>query len=169
MYSHRSHNGFTLLEAMLYIALSGTILVAASGVLILMLKTKGRQDAIINVTDEARFLQRTLIQHVQQSRGATFPNVGDVSSSMTLLFDDSDVDPENIFLDDHVLWIQQAGQPRVPLTSAFVSVSEFSVSRISSSSIVDHFYFSLTLTSEQMPYDLFIYTDSIDFTAAQRK
>ncbi len=76
--------GFTLIEVMLYIALTLTILMVVVSFFLAAIEAQGRQKKVLETDTEAAFLIKTIQTYLDQATAVTNPAAG--SSDTTLTF-----------------------------------------------------------------------------------
>jgi type II secretory pathway pseudopilin PulG len=87
--SSQRRRGFTLVELLLYVAVSSIILFVLSGFLLIMLQARVKNQTIAEVEQQGTMVMRQIAQTVQNATGIVSPSAGAVASSLTLDVTDS--------------------------------------------------------------------------------
>lgn len=120
------NKGITLIELIIYIALTSIMLLGISSFITFTLKSRIKSQVVSEIEQQGVFVLQTINQTIRNAEGINYPLQG--TSSNTLSLDDAQ---QTIFdVSNEVLRISQEGT-FINLTNSKISVSEFSVQNLS--------------------------------------
>ena len=81
---HHQRQGFTLLELLLFVSLSGILLGALSVFLVILLNARVKQHTIVEVEEQGVQIMELTTSRIRSSPSITSPAVGSTSTSRTV-------------------------------------------------------------------------------------
>jgi type II secretory pathway pseudopilin PulG len=139
--------GFTLLEAIIYIALIGFVLTSVTMFSYEFVTGQAKAAALEAVAREGRFANSRMAIEVRSAASIDVASstFGSHPGELTLETDDAGTDPTVFSVTDGTLYIQQGAGPQLALTSSAVNVTDFTVDNLSSGTKTKAVRISLTL------------------------
>jgi len=132
--SSRSQGGFTLLEVILWLAISATLLSAAVLLFVQIQSVFIKSQVVSEVEGQGIQAMQIVIQTIQDSVEVVTPTLGNDSASISLNLDNGSLDTTDISIDgDGSLQIIESGGTPIQLTNGRVIVSNLLFSNFSSS------------------------------------
>jgi len=127
--------GFTLLEMLIYLLITGLALTAAVTFSYHFAAAKARSFARQETEHNAQLAAARIAIEVREAVGYNEADsvLGGNPGRLSLAVADPANDPTVFFVANGVLYIQRGAGPELPLTSSHVSVNDFTVDRLSSS------------------------------------
>ncbi|MBN1617774.1 hypothetical protein JW887_00325 [Candidatus Dojkabacteria bacterium] len=122
--------GFTLIETLVYIALSAMITVTIVLFLLMILGGRQRATAISEVDSLGNQMMYQLEYSIKNSDGINSPLPGASEDSLSLIFDDPEQNPTYYYIDNSALVVSEAALDSVSLTSSRVVVSDVSFTNL---------------------------------------
>ena len=138
--------GFTLVELLLYIGLSATMLIVISGFLGTMLEARVKNQTIAEVEQQGMQVIHLVSQTIRNSEAITSPGVGLTSSSLTLDVVTALDDPTIFDSSSDVIRIKEGGSSAVSITNSNVLVSGLLFENLSGTSTPGVIRISFTLS-----------------------
>lgn len=172
--SHKKVNarnrGVTLIETMLYLALTGTVLVLLSGVGFVMQTTKAKTHSLEEVGYNVERVQEVLRKEVQKSVGVNTPTISNTSSMLSLEMASSSENPTEISLNEGVLQIKRGASATTSITTSSVLTTGLIFKNVSKD-FSQHAVRSEVSIESYNPNDVTEYNASATFysTTAKRK
>ncbi len=119
--------GFTLIEFLLYIALSSLMIIVLGGIGMHVLASRAKAHAQVELQYSAEFAMEELASLVAASELINDPAVGNEGESLTLSFAETALDPTIVYVENSRLYVQQGASDPVPLIdgSVFVAAHTF--------------------------------------------
>lgn len=114
---------FTLIEVILYIAIISIFTLVVASFWGSVSEIEERNAAMSAVNTEAAFILNTISRTVRTAEGINTPVVGSNSNSLSLSMSDVAVNPTVFSVMDGALYMQEAGNPAVLLTSNQVGIN----------------------------------------------
>lgn len=118
-----SRKGYTLVELLIFLAISSVALVAFVGILVIVVQLQVRQTSTGSVQQESTALLQQMQYYVQNSSLVDMPINAVGTSTLRLRMASSSVDPTTITLVNGMVYLQQGSATATPLTSSRVTVS----------------------------------------------
>lgn len=112
-------NGFTLVELLIYTALTIVVVGLFGGILITIVRIQGTQTGTRQVTQEADFILNTIKRHIRSADSASAS-----SSTLTLTTSSSSTNPTVISLSGGAVLLQEGSQESAALSTDKVVVEE---------------------------------------------
>ncbi|MBI5037935.1 MAG: prepilin-type N-terminal cleavage/methylation domain-containing protein [Candidatus Kerfeldbacteria bacterium] len=122
--------GFTLMEILIYLAISGIIIAGVSTLLYVMLGARVKQQTINEVEQQGAFMMRYITQAVRNADAITEPASG-AAVNLTLNMYDLTDDPMVISLTGNTLSVSRAGEPAIALHSDRVEIANVAFTNVS--------------------------------------
>lgn len=132
--SNNNQKGFTLVELLLYLALSAIILTASSLFIQLVLEARIKNRAIREVDQQGQLALEVISRAIANAETVTTPATGASASSLTLTSLTPSISPTVINDVAGVLHIQEGASTAVPLTNSRVTVSGLTFTNLSRAS-----------------------------------
>lgn len=130
--SRISHQkGFTLVELMLYVAISASLLLAISLYVTFVLQSRIKNQTVAEVEQQGIHVMDMMTQAVRNGESITAPAQGNSGGSLVMDVISSSNDPTVFDVSSGVLQIKEGISSTIPLTNSRVSVSGLSVYNIS--------------------------------------
>ncbi len=130
-YTRKHHcNGFTLVEIMLYIALTLTILIAIVQFFLAGLEAYGQQKLTITTDEETSFMTQTIESYLTNATSVTSPAAGATERELVLSMADAEVDPVVISLSEGTAYIQRGNHDPEPLHASTLYVEDMIFSNL---------------------------------------
>ena len=117
------NKGFTLIELLIYITIFTIILTAFMAVFLQVLRIQSRQAAATEVINQSQFLMQRIQQLVRESNGINM-TAGVSTSTLTLTFANSSLNPTVVRLDNAVIKLRQGIGTELDLSSSKVFIDE---------------------------------------------
>lgn len=128
-YNREQSHGFTLVEVMLYIALTLTILTSVVTFFLETVEAHGRQKNIINTDQSIAFATHVITSYITSSTAVVSPSPGSSDTSLSLTMNDPTFDSVVFFLnDDGVIVASVGGGEPTPITSTNIRITNISFS-----------------------------------------
>lgn len=113
--SMRNTQGFTLVELLLYVALTAILLLVMSAFLAMLLQARVKQRTIADIDQQGLMMVSRMTQTIRNSTGVTTPVSGGVSDELILTLEDVAVSPTRFYLDLETALVSEAGLAGVEL------------------------------------------------------
>lgn len=168
MNKQQGKRGFSILEMILYVGIISMVMVTVVSLAISLLNLRVKERAMASIqSNEARILGRL----EDAARHATALNIGTSVFSAdpgTISFDMADVgvDPTifSLTADDGALQVQEAGGAVVTLTTDDISVTNFTVTNLTTAEDVGILRVEMTLQVGSASLPIYAYTESFQTT-----
>jgi len=121
--SKSNQAGFSLVELLLYIALSSTILLILSTTIFSLLQARIKGQAIAEVEQQGVQIMQLLKKSLRQASSITSPTVGTSGSSLNLIMPTPAVSPTIISLSGNTMTMTEGANPVLNLSSNRLVVS----------------------------------------------
>ena len=138
-------SGFTLIEAIVYIAISSILLLVITHLGFSVFESKQNILAKEEVTENANFIFQKISQSIRSADGIALPI--DASSELSLVMDEADINPTRFYLDGNDIYVAQGLSSELSLTSDGVAISELVFTRLTGSTGGDSVNIKATLYS----------------------
>lgn len=125
--------GFTLIEIMIYIALTAMLMVALSSFLNMTLESQVKVDTMNNVENNGWRAVSYIDQTIRNSTGITSPTEGQSVSTLTLTMADASKNPTVFSITDGQLYIQEGIGDPVSLLPVNVIISNLTFTNAATS------------------------------------
>jgi len=127
--------GFTLIELILYISLSATILLAISLFFILLLQVRIKSQVIATVNQEGERAMSIITQAIRNAVSINNPDEsGEETETLSLNTNVSEKNPTTFYLSNGIIMMKEGDSGAVPITSDLVVVSNLKFRNLSGSS-----------------------------------
>ncbi len=133
----KSLKGLSLIEMLLYVAISSIILLSLSLFLTFILGQRVKNQSIADVNQQGLQVMQLITQTIRNARSIDFPSIGATSSSLSMTMSDPLLSPTIFDIVGGVVRIKEGSNAIIPLTNSHVSVSSLLFQNISSTSSVD--------------------------------
>jgi type II secretory pathway pseudopilin PulG len=138
-YYKRSAGGVTLIELLLYVGISSTILLVASLSLASLLEARVKNEAVAEVEGQGQFVMQLITRSVRNGQSIIAPVPNATSTSLTLNVLNVAEDPTIISLSSGVIRLTQGASAAIALTNGRVVASGLTIenrSRVGTSGTV---------------------------------
>lgn len=130
---------FTLVEVLLYMALTSIIVLVIASMWVTITETRDRSEAMSIVNAEGQYIVSTINQIIRDSNSITSPTATNSGSSLTLAMTSAPINPTVINLSSGNITLTEGANPPVNLNSNRVTVSSLifrNLTRLNSAGIV---------------------------------
>lgn len=127
----QKQSGFTLIEMLLYIALSSIVLLALSQFFVLSLSIRAKAQSVAEVEQQGSLALKTMTQIIRNASAITVPTAGAASSSLTITVPTGVKSPTIFDLSGGVLRIKEGAGSPINLTDSRVAVTNLVFSNLS--------------------------------------
>lgn len=141
----RQH-GFTLLELLLYIGISSTVLIGGTLFLAAMLSARVKSQVVNEVEQQGSIVMHNLFEAIRDAQAVNAPALGVSAGSLSLDVYNASNDPTVFDVSAGVLRITEGAGPALVLTNSRVTVSDFTVHNVSRAATPGSVKFSFTLS-----------------------
>lgn len=141
-----SHTGFTILELLLYVGISSTVLLAVSLFLSTMLSSRVKNAAILEVEGQGAFVADVITQSVRNSMGINAPTLGASGATLSASTLSGATSPTVFAVSSGVIRMTEGVGSAVSLTNSRVTASNFTVTNLSRSGTPGTVRMTFTLT-----------------------
>jgi prepilin-type N-terminal cleavage/methylation domain-containing protein len=145
-FGKKQKRGFTLIEVLLYMAVSSVIIFTLASVLYILTPAQAKNRTVIEVEEQGLFVTQEIIKRIREAEGVTAPSAGVSAATLTLDTASTSTDPVVFTLSSGVLQLEEAGGGAVSLTNDRVTVSGLSFSNLSKADTPGVVSFEFTLT-----------------------
>lgn len=148
-YSIFHTRGFTLIEMILYVAISSTVLIGLTTALSVVLESRVRNQTITEVDSQGLQVMQIITQTIRNAKVINLPVSGSASSSISIKTLSTSTNPTIFNVANGVVYITEGANASIPLTNSHVFVSDISfqnLSRIGTTDII-HISFQITYLS----------------------
>ncbi len=126
----KPQNGFVLIELLLYLAISVTILMAASLFLAVLLSARVKSQTVAEVEQQGLQIMQIITQTTRNAESVNSPGTGASSTSVSLNVVASSLDPTIFDLNAGVLRIKEGTGANVSLSNSRVTVSALNIQNL---------------------------------------
>lgn len=126
--------GFTLVELLLYIALTSIILFTTAMFLVSLLESRVKNQTIATVDQEGNQTMATITQTIRNAVSINSPTIGTDSATLSLNTGVSGKDPTIFSLSNGTIMMQEGSGSPVALTSNLVIISNLKFRNLSRAS-----------------------------------
>jgi len=123
-----SQRGFTVLELLIFSAISAVIMVAFITILVTITRIQARQSSAAEVNQQSQFLLQTIQYYVERSSLIEM-NQDVATSTLKLRMAASSEDPTYIYLSGGMVYLQQSSTAAQALTTSRVTVPSLTFTR----------------------------------------
>lgn len=123
--------GFTLIEILMYVALSSVILLAVTGFFQISLSSRVKTKTIAEVEQQAIQILNLIGQYTVNAQGINSPSVGSKSTSLSLDMPGTNIDPTIFSLNSGDIFISEGVSAATVLNSSYVEVSDLQFENLS--------------------------------------
>lgn len=116
-------SAFTLIEAILYLALVVIVISATSALFGMIVQARTRNRTVSEVEQQGRQIIDTITQAIRNADDVADPLPGGAQSTLELVMYDIADDPTIFDLDNGIVRISEAGGAQIPLNSPQVTVT----------------------------------------------
>ena len=148
------HDGFTVLEAVLYTAVVA-LLVGTMGVLLSTVSgARARAASILDVESQGAFAMEQLLETVRNAGSISAPTIGTTGTTATVAVDTAAYSPTSYSISSGTLFVTRGSGAAQALTNSHVTASDFSVRNLSRSGTPGtlRVQFTLSTLSTSEPY-----------------
>lgn len=123
---HLKSKGFTLVELLLYVTLTGILLTSVSLTYYVVLRTRVKNETVSDIDVVGRMALDRISQTIRNANGITSPSIGSTQSSLTLAVPDSAKNPTVFTLSGGAIMIQEGTGGAVALTPTRMTITSLS-------------------------------------------
>lgn len=158
--------GFTLVELLLYITVAGTVLIASTVFLGVLLESRIKNQTIAEVERQGLLVMDEITQAVRNAGSITSPATSTSAAALTLDMPTASVDPTVFDVVDGVIRVTEGGGSPVTLTNSNVSASNLLFENLSRDETPGTLRISFTLarnassTRQEYVYERTFYTNA---------
>ncbi len=131
MNKKRNH-GFTLVEVLLYVALSGGLILVLASFLNLSTTAKIKNQSITEVNQQGFAALEHITHTIRNATGVTTPSIGTTTNTLSVTVPSVAQSPSVFSLNGTTVQVQEGGSAGVALTSGSVQISSLSFKNLSS-------------------------------------
>ncbi|OIO47739.1 MAG: hypothetical protein COS76_00215 [Candidatus Portnoybacteria bacterium CG06_land_8_20_14_3_00_39_12] len=130
----KSHDGFSIIELIIYLAIFSLLALALSSVFWQVLQNNNRQLAITELMANANLISHQIELNVKNAQSINQPaSPGQTANQLSLAMADSSINPTIFNLQDQKINLSQGANPSQPLTSDRIRVVNFTTTNLTSS------------------------------------
>lgn len=133
----KSQKGFSLVEMLLYVAISSIMLLSLSLLLSFLLSGRIKNQSITDVNQQGLQVMQLVTQTIRNARSVDAPAIGATSTSLSLTMPDPLLSPTVFDISNGVIRIKEGSSAVIPLTNSHVTISSFLFHNISATSSTD--------------------------------
>lgn len=126
-----STRGVTLIELLLYISISVTLLSTISGSLIMMLQSRIKSQTIAEVEQQGMHVMRLITQTLRNAEEITSPTIGNSSASLILQVANIASSPTVFDLSGGEMRVKGGAGTAAALTNSHITVSDLTFNNVS--------------------------------------
>jgi len=142
----KKQHGFTLIEVLLYIVLSGMLLVVLVSLFTLSLNSRQKNQTITEVDQQGAAALEQITAALRSATAFTAPATGVTANSLTITVPTASLSPTVISLSGSTLQIKEGTATAVPITNSRVVVSNLSFQNLSRASTAGVMQVSFTVS-----------------------
>lgn len=125
---------FTLIELVMYVALSSTIVFSITVLAVMCLQIREKNKAILEVENQGAYILDKLTHEIRNARNVNTPLATATSQNLILDEDEALNDPTEFSVTDNILKIKQGSAATQDLNSPNISIADLSFSNLSTGS-----------------------------------
>lgn len=167
---NKKNKGFTLIEILLFLGISATMLLVVSIFITFILQAGTKSQTVAEVEQQGLFAMQTITQVIRNSTSITSPTAGNSATSATFVVPTGALSPTIFDLSSGAIRIKEGAGTAVNLTNTEVTASALNFQNLSWTSTSGEVRISFTLTrnnpENKNEYD---YSKTFYATAALRK
>ncbi len=133
----KSLRGLSLIEMLLYVAISSIILLSLSLLLTFLLSQRIKNQSISDVNQQGLQVMQLVTQTVRNARSIDTPSIGGTSSVLSMTMPDPLLSPTVFDVVNGVVRIKEGSNDVINLTNSHISISSLLFQNISSTSSTD--------------------------------
>lgn len=130
--SHKK-KGFSLLELLLYVSISGIIIFSTSLYLSTFLESKVKNQTIREVEQQGDFIMQIIQRSIRNGTLINSPTIGLSSASLSLETSDINTNPTIFDINNGIIQIREGSQASIPLHNTRIEASSLIFYNLSSS------------------------------------
>lgn len=144
-----SHNGFSIIELIIYLAIFSLLVLALSSVFWQVLQNNNRQLAITELMANANLISHQIGLAVKNAQGINQPATpGQTTNQLSLATTSSSTNPTIFSLQDQKINLGEGANPSQPLTTDRIRVNNFTITNLTSSATSTLGIIKLTINLE---------------------
>jgi type II secretory pathway pseudopilin PulG len=143
--TEENKNGFTLVELLLYISISATVLLVVVSLLALVIKGQIKNQAITEVEQQGGVIMDIITANIRNADSVISPGAGEASDSLVLAMPDTDRDPVIFDSYNRTIRITEGQGDPVPLSNSRVLVSDLNFANLAPEDIPSSVRIEFTL------------------------
>lgn len=125
--------GFTLIELVLYVAISATLLGVVMSLYFTLARTQARQQSIAEVEQQGAAALSLLLQTTRNAQFVVSPTPGTASTTLILTTYAAAMNPTVFFVASSTLYVTEGSSTPVALTNSQVVISQLSFLNVAAS------------------------------------
>lgn len=142
-YRHKA-NGYTLIEVLLYVAITGTLLSALVAFFAMSTTSRLVDQAVVTVDYQGTFVGDTILRHIRNADTIVSPTPGQTTSQLTVS-KDGGASEVTVSMSNAKIYLAETGVPVAALTNDDVEITGFSVKNLSHPNTAGSVQISLTV------------------------
>lgn len=145
--------GFTLIETILFVAVSAVVVYAVAILQAAIVENDARTYAKVTTDSSAAHMMYILTDALRRADSVTEPAQGTASSELVLEFDDGELNPTRFFVEEGILYMEEGAAAPISLTSSDVEIRAIQFENRSAVPDFDsvHFEFDAAFRNEGRP------------------
>ncbi len=146
MFTKNNNQGFTLVELLLYIAVTSIILLTISAFLTTLLESRVKNQTILEVESQGVQVMQLITQTLRNGANINTPLVGTNSSTLSVDTYNNTLNPTIFDISSGVIRVKEGASPVVALTNARVTASALNFENLSRADTSGTIRITFTLT-----------------------
>lgn len=142
----KRHDGFTLLELLLYIGLTSILIAILSQVFLATLSVRLESQNTTSVQQDGRYILARMTYDIHRATSVTIPALGQTSSGMSLVIHENGVDRTYFYTLDGSNLTLTVGTASAQLNSAGSRISSLAITRLGNSASISSAKDTLTIS-----------------------
>ncbi len=138
--------GFTLIEILLYIAISATLISIISFFVITSIQARVKNQVIAEINSEGIFVSQLISQIIRNAQNINSPVIASSASSLSLDVNNASLSPTIFDVASSRIRVKEGAMQEINLTSSKIIVSNLTFQNLSRSNTPGLIKFAFTLT-----------------------
>jgi type II secretory pathway component PulJ len=148
----RRVTGFTLLEVVLYVALTATVLVASTGFVSALWSANDRRQAATELDSQTTSALQTIARDIRRAQAVSLPTDGTSSDHLILTMDDPAENPTTYAITAEQLTVSRGVGSAVPLTTDHAKVETLTFTTASTNAVTAMVTIARRVPDEPTPF-----------------
>lgn len=146
IFNFQKERGFTLLELLLYVAISSIIILATSALVQVVLEARIKAQTVTEVEQQGQQVMQVMGQTLRNATGVTSPTIGTSAASLTATVPTGALSPTVFDLSAGAIRMKEGGGAATPLTNSRVTASALSFKNLAASGKPSSIKVTFTIT-----------------------